>query len=117
MTKVSHAFAFFLLTIYDHIDKDSFIYLVNYMIVYIQSLNTKEWINKPQCENEFSVEHDCDNVLEISNELVTEYLPAFYQTEKEKNLNESDNDMEKYIQTSIYFSNWLYNNNFTDSKL
>ena len=70
----------------------------------LNSMNKKENSN-----NEYTEEYNAEDAPDVSNEFVTEYLEA--------DIDKLDYQKEEVIEITQNFCQWLYDNNFTCSKL
>ena len=80
--------------------------IVIFVTLFRECLNS---INRKENDNEYTEDNNAEDAPDISNEFVTEYL------ETDKNFHDFEKD--EIVDITQNFCQWLYDNNFTCSKL
>ncbi len=86
--KIHQAFSMFLLQCHSYFDKEQFNLIAHMVMIYAVELDEEGWeilekimakgAKRPRDqndENRFCLENNCEHILEISNNFVTEFLP------------------------------------------
>jgi len=114
-SKCDEIFAFYVFKVSKHARPEFFKKILKFILLFRECLNilyedrnkTKNNVNIPELQ--YSQIFNCEDAPDISNEFVTEYLKT------ETNLFEFNR--EEIIDLTQNFCQWLYDNNYTCSKL
>ena len=98
-------FAYYLFKISKFTNSEFFDKVATFVILF------REFINKSniKCDKTFTEYYNCEDVPDMTNEFITQYLCNDY--------NLFHFNKEESIDLTINFCQWLYDNNFTSSKL
>lgn len=107
-SKCDEIFADYIVRVCKVANKDTFCKVLKYVILFRESLNIIN-AEKTKDEKEYSETYNAEDAPDISNEFVTEFL--------ETDTNMFDIPKEEAIDLTQNFCQWLYDNNFTCSKL
>jgi len=88
--------------------KEFFLKILKFVVIFREALNNL-YKNKCRNDEEYSESHNAEDAPDISNDFVTEFI--------EKDPNFFDINKEDAIDITQNFSQWLYDNNYTCSKL
>ena len=107
--KCDEVFAEYILKIAKYVNKDYLIRIIKFVVLFRECLNT---IYKPKNKAEkgqFSENYNAEDAPDISNEFVTDFLETDVQL--------FDFLKDESIDLTQNFCQWLYDNNYTCSKL
>jgi len=122
--KAAQTFALFLLKSFSYLDAEGFAFLATFVLAFAESLNATGWellqrsnLAFSQASSDFCLANDCEHALEVSNVFVAEFLPRALEKYKAKSRQRLESDFDRNIKLTQHFTDWLYLNHFTDSKL
>ena len=100
-------FALYLLTIKDLTNPEFFKKMVKFVFLYWEHLNNMKKITDSSAD--YSSTHNAEDAPDVSNEFITEFLDCENNT--------FDFDKNTAIELTQNFCQWMYDSNYTCSKL
>ena len=126
---LNQIFALYLQDIIRILNQQAFKEVFQFICFYRRALNQHGWRlldygdDEEVLRREFCTENEGESALIISNELIIDYLPQYFQAMTQQQLDRfviigpSEEGLKNAVYLTQNFSNWMYDNHYSNAKL